>query len=53
MFLATVLAAFGATLSDLCSSAWHMVIAIWGGLVVWGGIILARWFLHRSRPRRR
>lgn len=53
MFLASTLAAFGATLSDLATSAWHMVIAIWGGLVVWAGIVLARWFLGRSRPRRR
>lgn len=53
MFLASVLAAFGATLSDLATSAWHMVIAIWGGLVVWASIILARWFLKRSTPRRR
>lgn len=53
MFLASVLAAFGATLSDVATSAWHMVIAIWGGFVVCAGIVLARWFLRRSKPRRR
>ena len=53
MFLVSVLAAFGATLSDLATSAWHMVIAIWGGLVVWCCIVFGRWFLKRSRTRRR
>ena len=53
MILTTILAGFVTTIHDIFLEFFHVTFVIWGGLVVWLGLVLFKWITRKSSINRR